>query len=67
LKHQIENDERKADRNNLIEIPLIHQPKQHENKVKLPSLNARSVKSKDILIKDYLTEENADICIIRET
>ena len=67
LKHQIENNERKVDRNNLVEIPLIHQPKQHKNKIKLLSLNARSVKSKDTLIKDYLTEENADICIISET
>ena len=65
MKHHIGNNGRKVDRNNLIEIQLI-QPKQHENKVKLLLLNARSVKCKDILIKEYIKEENADVCIINE-
>jgi hypothetical protein len=59
--------QKEVNRNNLIDIPLINQPKQHESKKKLLTINAGSVKNKDLLIKGHLVDENADICIISES
>ena len=51
----------------LIQIPLTQEPNKHKSQVKLGVLNARSVRNKDVLIKDYLTDSNIDICVISET
>lgn len=68
-KQQLASDrkEGKVNHNNLIQIQTTELPSQHENKVKLLTINARSVKNKDELIKNHLIDDNVDICVISET
>ena len=62
-----EKREKGVDHNNLINIPLTEQLLQHENKVNISTINARSVKSSEVIIKDHLVDNDIDICVISET
>ena len=68
-KHQQDLSEKKRniDDHHLIHVKLTPESKSYAHKVKISSVNARSVKDKDILIRSYLIEEDIDICIISET
>ena len=61
------NTKNNVNLNNLVQIPLTQEPNRHKSQVKLGVLNARSVRNKDVLIKDYLTDSSIDICVISET
>ena len=69
FKHQIQINStvRIVTRSNLIKVNIVKRLKDHSKQVKIATVNARSIKNKDLLIVDYLKQINIDVCIVSET
>ena len=69
FKHQIQINStvRNVTRSNLIKVNIVKRLKNHSKQFKVATVNARSIKNKDLLIVDYLKEINIDVCIVSET
>jgi hypothetical protein len=67
FRHQDLHTSRNVNFNNIIPVCITKEVKQHNKYLTITTINARSIKNKDVLIADYLQEIKTDICIVTET